>query len=108
MLRLAVTTWLVLALGAAWSAAGAGDPAAGQEKAINCAACHGERGVSVNEFWPHLAGQQAGYLARQLRAFRDGARREPLMTTWVSGLTDADIDDLAAWFASLAPPCRSP
>lgn len=84
----------------------AADIAAGQRRAADCAGCHGDRGVSPNEVWPHLAGQRAGYLARQLRAFRAGTRTDPVMMTFAADLTDEDIANLAAWYASLgvAPP----
>lgn len=83
----------------------AGDPAAGEKLAINCVACHGQRGISVNDLWPNLAGQQAAYLRKQIEAFRDGRRNDPLMNTWVARLTDQDIADLAAYYASL--PCEA-
>lgn len=78
-----------------------GDPAAGQAKAAVCVACHGARGISPNTQWPNLAGQQEQYLIKQLKAFRDGDREDPLMTPMASGLSDEDIANLAAWFHSL-------
>ena len=69
-----------------------------------CVACHGSNGVSSNPEWPNLAGQKAGYLARQLRAFRDGTRSNPAMTQFVSNLSDADIEQIAAWYAGQAAP----
>ncbi len=83
------------------SPAFAGDAAAGKEKASACAACHGPAGISVNPLWPNIAGQQEPYLAKQMKAFRDGQRADPLMVPIVSGLSDADIDDLAAYYAGL-------
>lgn len=82
------------------SALAAGDAAAGQSKAAVCAACHGPTGQSPNDLWPNLAGQKAGYLAKQIKAFRDGARTDPMMSPMVKSLTDADIDNLAAYFSS--------
>jgi cytochrome c553 len=80
----------------------AGDAAAGKAKAGMCAGCHGPAGVSPQGMWPNLAGQGATYLARQLRAFKGGKERNnALMAPMVAGLTDADIDNLAAYFASL-------
>ena len=78
----------------------AGEPPA---KAQTCVACHGKTGVSNNPEWPNLAGQQAGYLAVQLRAFRDGQRANPAMAPFVNGLTDAEIDALAAFYAAQKP-----
>ena len=81
----------------------AGDAAAGKTKAAVCAACHGPVGVSVNPAWPSLAGQQPVYLANQIRLFRDGVRVEPTMQPFVQNLSDQDIDDIAAYYASLSP-----
>ena len=79
----------------------AGDAVAGKSKAASCAGCHGATGVSNNPMWPNLAGQQAGYLAKQLRAFRDGSRSDPMMGPMAKPLNDADIDNLAAYYSSL-------
>ncbi len=82
-------------------AAQAGDAAAGKAKAASCAGCHGAAGISNNPMWPNLAGQKAGYLAKQLRAFRDGTRSDPMMTPMAKPLSDADIENLATYYASL-------
>jgi cytochrome c553 len=79
----------------------AADAAAGKTKAATCVACHGANGISPNDIWPNLAGQKEGYLAKQLKAFRDGQRKDPMMAPMVAALSDADIADLAAYFASL-------
>lgn len=81
--------------------ASAADPAAGKEKAAVCAACHGTDGISLNDLWPNLAGQKEGYLKKQITAFRAGTRQDPNMQPMVANLTDADIDNLAAYFSSL-------
>ena len=79
----------------------AGDAAAGKSKSATCAACHGQNGISPNDMWPNLAGQKAGYLVLQMKAFRDGQRANPMMAPMAQGLSDADIDDIAAFYASL-------
>lgn len=79
----------------------AGDPEAGKGKAAACAACHGPAGISANPDWPNLAGQKMGYLAIQLKAFRDGNRVNVLMSPMAAGLSDEDIDDLAAYYSGL-------
>ncbi|MEX2489609.1 MAG: c-type cytochrome [Pseudomonadales bacterium] len=79
----------------------AGDPDAGQAKAQACAACHGANGISPNDLWPNLAGQKEGYLIKQIKAFRDGDRQDPMMAPMVQSLSDEDIEDLAAWYSSL-------
>jgi cytochrome c553 len=77
----------------------AGDVAAGAALAKNCAACHGETGVGANPAWPDLAAQKAVYLANTLKAFRAGLRKDPMMASVVRGLSDADIANLAAYYA---------
>ena len=79
----------------------AGDAAAGKAKAASCAGCHGANGISANPLWPNLAGQKDAYLAKQLKAFRDGSRTDPTMSAMAKPLSDADIDNLAAYYSSL-------
>jgi cytochrome c553 len=93
---------LPLLLAALAPAAGAADVAAGREKAQACAVCHGQNGLSVAPDAPHLAGQPAIYLAAQLRAYRSGKRAHEVMAVMAKPLSDADIDNLAAWYASIA------
>ena len=81
----------------------AGDAAAGKTKAVVCSACHGIDGNSINPLWPKLAGQHAAYLAKQMKAFRSGERKDPVMAPMSVPLSDADIDDLAAFYASQTP-----
>lgn len=91
-------TLLVSALlGAAHAA---GDPEAGKAKAASCAACHGADGNSVNPEWPKLAGQHAAYLAKQLYYFQDGERENATMSGMVANLSDQDMQDIAAFYAS--------
>jgi cytochrome c553 len=72
---------------------------AGKELAKNCAACHGETGIGSNPAWPNFAGQKSGYLVNALKAFRGGLRKDPTMAGVVRGLSDADITNLAAYYA---------
>lgn len=81
----------------------AGDPAIGKSKAAMCAACHGSNGISQIPMYPNLAGQKEQYLVLQMKAFRDGTRKNMTMSPMASGLSDEDIDHLAAYFASLNP-----
>ena len=79
----------------------AGDPAAGEAKAAICASCHGPAGNSVNPQWPKLAGQHAGYTAKQIRDFKAGTtRNDALMAPMIAGLSEQDIEDIAAYYAS--------
>ena len=79
----------------------AGDAAAGKEKSATCVACHGADGNSPAPTFPKLADLGENYLAKQLREFRKGeTRMDPSMAPMVSGLSDQDIADLAAFYAS--------
>ena len=82
------------------SASMAGDAAAGKAKSAICASCHGATGNSVNPLWPNLAGQKEQYLVKQIKAFRDGTRKDPMMAPMVAALSDDDIANLAAYFAA--------
>ena len=77
------------------------DPAAGKAKAAVCSACHGQQGKATIPGYPHLAGQRADYLESSLKAYRDGGRSHPLMNSMAKPLSDADVANLAAWYASL-------
>lgn len=80
--------------------AGAGNVATGKALAANCTACHGETGAGVNLAWPRFDGQKAGYLVNVLKAFRAGLRKDPMMAGVARGLSDADIANLAAYYAA--------
>lgn len=82
------------------SSAVAGDAAAGKVLSARCSACHGATGISVSPLWPNLAGQKEQYLVKQIKAFRDGERKDPTMAPMVAGLTDEDVANLAAYFTS--------
>jgi len=79
------------------------DPAAGKAKSATCASCHGKNGISNNDIWPNLAGQKQGYLASSLKAYRDGSRKNAMMSAMAKGLSDKDIANLAAYYSSLSP-----
>lgn len=81
-------------------ASAGGDVEAGRAKSTTCAACHGELGQSTTPEYPDLAGQHQSYLEHALKAYRSGARKNPIMAGFVSGLTDQDIADLAAYYAA--------
>ena len=80
----------------------AGDIEAGRAKAAVCAGCHGQNGNSTNPVWPKLAGQHAFYIEKELRDFQNKKRVDPTMAPMVAGLNDTDIEDIAAYFASLS------
>ena len=81
----------------------AGNPDAGKADAAGCAGCHGDRGVSSNPATPSIAGQDAGYLAAALQAYKDGARADEAMKGVAASLDDAKIKDIAAYFAAQQP-----
>jgi cytochrome c553 len=121
---------LLLGLLTVPAALAAGDAAAGKTKTVMCQACHGVDGNNpinprwsalgmqdikvlatqtkqrpVNPVWAKLAGQNADYIAKQLQNFRDGVRRDPIMSDMANGLTNQDIADIAAFYA--AQPMRA-
>ncbi|HEY9197777.1 MAG TPA: cytochrome c [Gammaproteobacteria bacterium] len=91
---------LTVLLGGLAATASAADIAAGKEKSAMCASCHGADGNSTDPQYPRLAGQHANYLERALLDYRSGARKNPIMAGFAGGLTDEDIANLSAYFAS--------
>ena len=79
---------------------GSGNPGAGESKSKLCQGCHGEHGFSLEDVIPHLAGQYAIYIEKQLRNFKSGTRKNQIMSTMAMTINDADLDDIAAYFAS--------
>ena len=79
----------------------AADPEAGRARvATVCAACHGATGVSVSDAIPNLAAQRAGYLVTQLKALKDGTRKNAIMNAIAAQLSAEDMADVAAYFAA--------
>ncbi len=76
-----------------------GNATAGKTKAAMCAGCHGDDGNSAMPGFPKLAGQHPGYLVKQLQAFKEGNRIAPMMAPLALGLDEADMQDLAAYYA---------
>jgi cytochrome c553 len=77
-----------------------GDAASGKAKAQVCEACHGPDGKSIAPIYPNLAGQHEDYLVKALADYRAGRRTNPIMAPMAANLSDQDIEDLAAWYAS--------
>ena len=90
----------MLIMSAVGTAMAAGNVEAGAEKAVVCAACHGQQGVSVNPEWPNLAGQGEQYILKQLQNFKSGERQDPVMMGQVATLTEEDMENLAAYFSA--------
>ncbi len=79
---------------------GTGDPVAGKEKSLLCQGCHGEFGNSAETFIPKLSGQFAAYIAKNLRNYQSGERKHEIMSAMAATINDADLADIAAYFAS--------
>lgn len=77
------------------------DPTNGRKLARQCQTCHGLDGIAKIPIAPHLAGESQIYIERQLKAFRSGERQHEMMTVVAKDLTDQQISDLAAWYASI-------
>ena len=92
---------LGLAAALSVSSASAADIAKGKQLSATCASCHGANGISHSPLWPNLAGQKAAYLEKQLKDFRGDVRKDPMMSMMAKPLSDEDITNLAAYFASL-------
>jgi cytochrome c553 len=86
---------------AAMQSAWAGDPEAGKVKAAQCAVCHGSNGLSALAEAPNLAGQPEMYLVQQLVNYRSGRRPHEVMAIMAKPLSNKEIEDLAAWYASI-------
>ena len=96
---------LLLTICTAPLAMAAGSATAGAAKAAACLACHGPNGNSSNPQWPNLAGQNAAYIEGQLKHFHDKTRNDAsgVMPPMAAGLSDQDIEDLAAYFSLQTP-----
>ena len=94
---LGLSLGLSLACGNAFADAEAGKAIAGG----TCAGCHGAKGSSTADNFPNLAGQKKTYLVNALKAYRDKTRNAAMMNGMAASLTDAQIDDIAAYFSSL-------
>jgi len=82
-------------------------PSVERGKAISgqCAACHGNEGRALNTSYPNLATQNYQYLVDQLQKFKSGERKNSIMQALVSGLSDQQIEDLSAYYASIKVAC---
>jgi cytochrome c553 len=98
-----MTRWLLgsvaaLTVATAWSAGSAVD---GANTSVPCQACHGADGIGISAEIPNLAGQKAAYIQAQLHAFKSGARKHDVMGPIAKQLSDADVENLAAFWNSL-------
>ncbi|NVK25299.1 MAG: cytochrome c, partial [Gammaproteobacteria bacterium] len=92
---------LTMLLGLVTSAqATEGDIDAGKQKSATCVACHSVDGNSAISMYPKIAGQHSEYIYKQLKEFKSGDRKDPVMAGMVAALSDQDMKDLAAYFSS--------
>lgn len=96
---LVIASVLLALLGPAAQAAG--DAAAGRRKAVQCQTCHGLDGLSKIPEAPNLAGQPEVYLVKSLNDFRQGVRKNEMMSIVSQALSDADVADLAVYYAAI-------
>ena len=96
-----ITALVLLACAGTLSAAPHGDVEAGKTKSATCQACHGADGnTTIDGSYPKLAGQYATYLVKALHDYKSGERKNPIMAGFAATLSEQDIADLAAYFAS--------
>jgi cytochrome c553 len=94
---------LTLVLAAALAADARADAAAGEKKSETCVACHGSAGNSTNPQYPILAGQTFRYVYLQLRDFKEGRRKDPVMSPMAANLSREDMTDIAEYFSKQKP-----
>jgi cytochrome c553 len=104
--RLLFTSFAALAL--LTSAAIAGDPALGRKVAARCQGCHGLDGQSKNPEAPHISGQVERYIVKALKRYISGERQDPQMSMVVKQLEDEDIENVAAYYASIKVTIEKP
>ena len=100
MKKMLLTAVIGVTLAMSTSVMAAGNAKAGKTKAAVCAACHGADGNSPSDMFPKLAGQGEAYLVKQLTEFKSGVRSNAVMAPMVAALSEEDMADLAAYFAS--------
>ncbi|NQZ07940.1 MAG: cytochrome c [Algicola sp.] len=96
-----LTSLIIAASACSAFSANAADAAAGKAKSAMCAACHGAAGISAIPMYPNLAGQKEAYLLKQMKAFKAGSRKDPVMAPMTMALSDADMANLSAYYAGL-------
>ncbi|MEW6990534.1 cytochrome c [Colwelliaceae bacterium 6441] len=77
-----------------------GDVKAGKTKSATCAGCHGANGIGIMDAYPNIAGQHGDYIVKQLKAFKSGERKDPVMGPMAAGLSEQDMADVAAYYSS--------
>jgi cytochrome c553 len=93
---------VALVLSVQGNVAQAGDAAKGKDKTATCAACHGATGISAIPANPNLAGQKEQYLIKSMNDYKSGKRDDATMKAMVGALSDDDIKNVAAFYATQA------
>ncbi|MBT4761146.1 MAG: cytochrome c [Bdellovibrionaceae bacterium] len=92
---------ILMALGLSSTVLAKGDAAKGKAKSATCMACHGLKGISAQAIYPNLAGQKEAYMVKQLKDFKSGKRKDPLMSAMAKPLSDADMANVSAYYAKM-------
>jgi cytochrome c553 len=95
-----LTVSMIVSLGCFGPAQAGGDAQAGKAKAASCAGCHGANGEG-NGPNPALAGAKEGAFVQAMKDYKSGKRANPVMKTFAAQLSDQDVTNLAAYYASL-------
>lgn len=98
-----VKLFVLMTAGLMMAQAQAGDAEAGERKSAVCAACHGQDGNSPSPEFPKIAGQGEKYFVKQLMDYKSGARENAIMRAQVAGMSEQDMKDLAAFYATQTP-----
>ena len=98
--KLIITAVVILLMGMSGTVMAKGDPRAGKSKADICASCHGVNGEGVGEN-PKIAGLAAGHFIKQMKAYKTGEHKHPMMEMSMQKISDQDLEDMAAYYASL-------
>lgn len=107
-MKLISTLFVSLLAACVMSPAIAGDAKAGATAAQSCVMCHGANGITTMPGIPSLAGQPEIYLVSQLKQFRDGQRKNETMSFMAKPMSDADIENVSAWFAQFEITLKNP
>ncbi len=98
--KLMITVVVVLLMGISGTIMAKGDPIVGKSKADICASCHGVNGEGVEQN-PKIAGMAAEHFIKQMKAYKRGEHNHPMMEMSLQKLSEQDLEDMAAYYASL-------
>ncbi len=103
-----VVILLAAAVGASTIAEAGGDPLAGKKKVVKCVVCHGRDGIAKIPDAPNLAGQKETYIVRSFAAYKSGERKNEQMSVIAKSVGDAELADLAAYYAAIKITVEAP